>query len=48
MQYLVSIAMIEAVKSYVVTLGLGESCLASLSGFKIKWPNDLYFGDKKV
>lgn len=47
-QYLVSIALIEAVKSYVATLDPGDTYLAQLSELKIKWPNDLYFGNEKI
>ena len=47
-QYLVSVAVIEAVKLYVATLEPGDAYLAQLSKLKIKWPNDLYFGNEKV
>jgi biotin--protein ligase len=44
-QYLVSIALIEAVRDHIRDITGEHNCLPYL---KIKWPNDIYYGEKKV
>lgn len=48
-QYIASIAMIEAVESYVDRLkSVEEHVHNCLTRLKIKWPNDIYYDDKKI
>jgi len=46
-QYIASLALVEAVKEYTAHVQgrVGEKEV--LPGLKIKWPNDLYYGNQK-
>lgn len=44
-QYLVSIALIEAARDHIRDITGERDCLPYL---KIKWPNDIYYGEKKM
>lgn len=47
-QYIASLALVEAVKEYTAHVQgrVGEKEV--LPGLKIKWPNDLYYGNQKI
>lgn len=47
-QYIASLALVEAVKEYTAHVQgrVGEKEV--LPGLKIKWPNDLYYGNQKA